>query len=200
MQISSFLIFLCSFLFFSVISESKAQETFASQKKQPLVHFFTGYSPESMLFWGSVPDTELFTFGANIYSHVFNWGKYPVYYSFGASFVHINFPTPENIEVRQSADGFGVSPIGLFLPFERRKPITPFVSSTGGFVLFNKPFPNEDGRNINFEFKLSFGLKTQFAGKTGLSFAYTFHHISNGGSGDFNPGLDSNVMSVSFLF
>lgn len=90
--------------------------------------------------------------------------------------------------------GAGGSPLGLKLYFNRG-PHTRFYAAGGaGALAFSSDVPVENSRRANFTFEYGVGME-----RSGVTFGYKFHHLSNGGTRRVNPGLDANVFYVGIV-
>jgi hypothetical protein len=100
--------------------------------------------------------------------------------------------------------GGGVNPIGLKMNFRPRRQWQPFGALSGGLVATTRPIP-EDQPGIdqfNFTAEGQVGLEHFNSARTRAWRAgYKFQHISNGGLGRVNPGLNLNLLffGVSFF-
>lgn len=95
----------------------------------------------------------------------------------------------------QVAAGTGAAPVGLKLLFNRAHAVRFYAAGAAGALLFSSDVPVSRSRRLNFTFEYGTGLEMPVNGRT-LSVGYKFYHISNGGSGRVNPGLDANVFYV----
>ncbi len=109
-------------------------------------------------------------------------------------------------KTRRAVYAAGLSPIGFQLHFRSRHRVQPFVNSSGGFLYFASPFPDIRsvdirGTQFNFAVDLGGGVQVLTRPRRALTFGYKYHHISNGGRGQINPGVDSNVfyMGISIF-
>ena len=93
----------------------------------------------------------------------------------------------------------GAEPIGLQLNFRNHRKLQPFLSATGGFLYFTEQVPVTDSSQYNFTCSLGGGVEI-FSGRHSVVVGYRYHHISNGFTATHNPGIDSQVISVGFLF
>lgn len=95
---------------------------------------------------------------------------------------------------RVSAFGAGAAPIGLKFNFRRNKRVQPFGQATGGFLYFNKQVPEVATSQFNFTFDFSGGVQVVNSNRRSYTLGYKFHHISNGNTGFFNPGVDLQMV------
>ena len=93
----------------------------------------------------------------------------------------------------------GAEPVGLQLNFRNHHKLQPFVNATGGFLYFTEQVPVADSSQYNFTFSFGGGVEI-FSSRHSLSFGGRYHHISNGGTGNHNPGIDLLMLSTGFSF
>lgn len=103
-------------------------------------------------------------------------------------------------EDRRTAYGFGVAPLGLQMNFRPRKKLQPFVGASGGLLYFNKRIPNDLGERFSFTADVGAGAEYRLRNGRAVTFGYKFYHISNGGRGVENLGIDNNVFYVGYTF
>jgi hypothetical protein len=109
---------------------------------------------------------------------------------------------------RTTAYGFGGSPLGLQLNFRRQKKLQPYLTLSGGLVMFNKTVPdnrstlqpNNFGKKFNYMIDGGGGIQYKFKSGRSMMVGYKFHHISNAYTGNINPGFDSNFIYVGYSF
>jgi Lipid A 3-O-deacylase (PagL) len=92
--------------------------------------------------------------------------------------------------------GFGVSPLGLTRRFHRAGPISPWLGITGGALFFSERVPTTQASRFNFTASGELGLRFGAPTEPGITVAYRFHHISNGGTAGENPGVASHLITV----
>lgn len=94
------------------------------------------------------------------------------------------------------AVGAGGSPIGLKLTLNPGASTRLRLGSALGMIAFSSDVPIYDSRRLNFRYEYAVGLERDLKGGRVLSVGYRFFHISNAGTGRYNPGLDANVLYV----
>lgn len=116
-------------------------------------------------------------------------------------------PTPNQIayctNVRETVYGGGINPIGLKLNFRRVHRFQPFIASTAGFVASVRPVPVDvpGGTQFNFTFDWQAGVDWFNSSRDrAWRFGYKYQHISNAYRHDFNPGVDFQVLFLSYSF
>lgn len=110
------------------------------------------------------------------------------------------------VQARQSARAVGLTPIGFQLNFRRHQRVQPFAGTSGGFLYFTQPVPDErsslepNQRGAHFNFTADFGGGVQVLTKErrAYTFGYKYHHLSNGYRAPINPGFDSNLFYFGF--
>lgn len=76
--------------------------------------------------------------------------------------------------------GWGVDPVGLGLRRGRA-----YLEGRGGIRWFRDPIPVLKGERLNFTFDLEAGVRVK-----GWKLGVGFHHVSNAGRGERNPGVN----------
>lgn len=111
----------------------------------------------------------------------------------------IRYPSDGLNGPKESVFGIGLVPVRLNLPV-LKKHNTPFITTSSGVIMTDKPFPDSRGTRLNYI--LEFGIGYQFsAGSNKLVQAgYKLHHLSNGNTGNENPGIDSHMFFFGLLF
>ncbi|HEY5883529.1 MAG TPA: acyloxyacyl hydrolase [Pyrinomonadaceae bacterium] len=99
---------------------------------------------------------------------------------------------------RESVYGAGAAPIGLKLNFRRQKRVQPFAAITGGFLYFSEQVPVAGASQFNFTYDVSGGIQIVNSNKRAFSIGYKYHHISNGYTATFNPGVDIQMIYGGF--
>ena len=100
--------------------------------------------------------------------------------------------------VRHSVYGFGAAPIGLKFNFRRNRRVQPFGQATGGFLYFAEQVPIANASQFNFTFDFSGGVQIVNSNRRSFTVGYKYHHISNGNTGIFNPGVDVEMVFAGF--
>ena len=101
-------------------------------------------------------------------------------------------------ESRESVYGAGAAPIGLKLNFRRQKRVQPFVAATGGFLYFSEQVPMAGASQFNFTYDFSGGIQIVNSNRRSFTVGYKYHHISNGYTATFNPGVDLQMIYAGF--
>jgi Lipid A 3-O-deacylase (PagL) len=99
---------------------------------------------------------------------------------------------------RKAVYGAGAAPIGLKLNFRRNRRVQPFGQATGGFLYFADQVPAANTSQFNFTFDFSGGIQIVNRNRRSFTVGYKYHHISNGNTGAFNPGVDVQMVFAGF--
>lgn len=95
---------------------------------------------------------------------------------------------------RATARAFGVRPLALRLVFGPEV-VAIQADAAGGALLFDIPAPAANTTRFNFTAEVGIGLRIQVP-YAHVSTGYRLHHLSNGGRGRVNPGVDSHMFYV----
>ena len=182
--------------FSSLFQDSVAQEI--SETNTFFITTNLGYSPQSVIFLGKTPDTQMkysyVGFGKQIKSP---FETITMYITGGFfPFVEFSYPKRDEGSRRDLVAGFGISPLG----YSFVKSFRFFELETGiksGVNLINAKFPTDKGRRLNYSFDIKIALQKKILPQTYLSLGYKLHHISNAQTGKENPGVDSNILFIS---
>jgi hypothetical protein len=99
---------------------------------------------------------------------------------------------------RKAVYGAGAAPIGLKFNFRRNRRVQPFGQATGGFLYFSDQVPITNASQFNFTFDFSGGVQIVNSTRRSFSIGYKYHHISNGYTATFNPGVDVQMVFAGF--
>ncbi|SNT09250.1 Lipid A 3-O-deacylase (PagL) [Granulicella rosea] len=94
----------------------------------------------------------------------------------------------------------GVSPLGQRLNFAPRHRLQPFILGNAGFMAATRDIPSYNSESFNFTFE--FGAGFEFFENHHRSWAvdYRIHHLSNAYRGQNNPGIDSQIVKLTYSF
>jgi hypothetical protein len=101
-------------------------------------------------------------------------------------------------ERKRTVYGAGVDPVGLFALFGRG-PLRLFCSLRGGVRLFEQSVPNPRGIRFDFTADFALGLAQRVGSRAWITAGPEFHHLSNGGLGEFNPSLNYLAVHLGVL-
>jgi len=97
------------------------------------------------------------------------------------------------------AVGIGILPLG----FTALAPIVPRLRfqlrGAAGALRLSKPVPVLEGHKFNFIAEASTGLELRLSSALKLTAGMVFNHISNGGTADINPGMNSRMFEVGLV-
>jgi hypothetical protein len=94
--------------------------------------------------------------------------------------------------------GAGMSQ-GLELSTAVGSRVRAFAAGAAGMLWFTRDVPVPDARRFNFTFELGGGLQLYRRRHRALILGYKFHHLSNAGSAQENPGLDGEVFYAGIV-
>jgi len=92
----------------------------------------------------------------------------------------------------------GVSPLGQRISFQPRKRLQPYLIVNAGFLASTRAVPLSDAAEFNFTAEGGAGVEIFESAKRSLTFDVRYHHLSNGGRGDENPGVENVMFKVSY--
>ncbi|MHB1194847.1 MAG: acyloxyacyl hydrolase [Longimicrobiales bacterium] len=96
---------------------------------------------------------------------------------------------------RATTFGAGLHPIGVrgALGSDR---VAVSLGASLGLMIFERSIPGSNTARANFSGDLGIGIRARITERYDLMGGYQFNHLSNGGSGEENPGLDSHLLRV----
>lgn len=97
------------------------------------------------------------------------------------------------------AVGIGGSPIGARVYLGRTSRVRALLAGSAGILAFSSDVPTENSRQLNFTFEYGSGVEVDVRNGHAILMGYKFQHISNAGTGVFNPGLDANVVYLGLV-
>jgi len=109
---------------------------------------------------------------------------------------------------RQWAFGQGLSPAGLKVNLLPHHALQPVFTALGGYVFSTQPIPVSDAGSFNFAFVIGAGVELYrwqqgsagLFGNRSLRAEYRYHHISNKNTAPENPGIDSGLVQITYVF
>lgn len=101
---------------------------------------------------------------------------------------------------RQWTFGEGFSPVGFKWNFMPRHRIQPVLSMLGGYMFTTKPIPVANAGSSNFTFEFGAGFEFYRTATRSLRVEYLIHHISNANTAQENPGIDSQLVQLTYGF
>ena len=183
-----------------------SQNSYNLEKGMSEYGIWGGGSFDSPTVVGTAEDRKFLTLGFR-YGRILGGSKSVAYeYTIDAVPVAVVFQPEFARAFNRSPDGSiygaGISPIGFKANFNRRGRVKPFAGTSGGFLYFQRPVPVDTplATKFNFTFEFSGGVQIFTRPRRAITLGYKFHHISNAGRSEVNPGLDANVLYVGFSF
>ncbi len=95
--------------------------------------------------------------------------------------------------------GWGAAPAGVEVSVSITRRFGIVVGGTAGFLTFSKPVPFANASKLNATFDVGVGFDMAVGRGWRAIGGYKFHHLSNAGTGDFNPGLNASVWYLGTL-
>lgn len=100
--------------------------------------------------------------------------------------------------VRTTARAFGVRPLGVRLA-AGPDAFQLLAETAVGALLFNIPAPASNASRFNYTVDAGVGVRVRIPHGRVTS-GYRLHHLSNGGRGRVNPGVDSHMLYFGIAF
>jgi opacity protein-like surface antigen len=101
---------------------------------------------------------------------------------------------------RQWTAGQAMSPLGMQWNFLSRHKIQPLFTAHIGYLYTTKPVPVAFAGSFNFTFDFGAGVELYRSRTRSVRVEYRFPHISNHTSATENPGIDSGLFQVGYVF
>jgi hypothetical protein len=98
---------------------------------------------------------------------------------------------------RASTAGLGAKPIGLRGWVGARR-VRLEADASAGVIHFGMPLLASNATRLNFAYDFAVGLGIALPGGGRALVGYRYHHMTNAGLGDVNPGLDSHAAYLGF--
>lgn len=164
------------------------------------INFIAGYSFHSTRgFWGKIPDATLQVYTLRYNRKLFTYNDKHLIEYVGELNLAVDYELSDTQRFNAASfSGWGFRPLGFQFNFGADNIVQPFFKSSTGFMFFPKRYPNNRGSKFNFTLELGGGLEFVVAKNLSLSMGYKYHHMSNGGFGNINPGTDSNIFYTGF--
>jgi Lipid A 3-O-deacylase (PagL) len=105
-----------------------------------------------------------------------------------------------NTCTRRWTIGEGISPVGFQWNFLPRRKLQPFFIGHGGYMYSTTQIPIDQAGSFNFTFDLGAGIELYRSKSQSIRAEYRFHHISNHGTAEENPGIDNGLFQVTYSF
>lgn len=101
---------------------------------------------------------------------------------------------------RQWTMGEAVEPLGLRTNFMVRRRIQPVFTAHIGYMYSTQAIPVALAGSFNFAFDGGVGIEFFRSSTRSLRLEYRYHHISNHNSAPNNPGIDSGLFQIAYVF
>ena len=96
--------------------------------------------------------------------------------------------------------GEAISPVGMQWNFLPRNKTQPFLIAHGGYMYSTQPIPITDAGSFNFTFDIGAGVELYRSKTLSIRAEYRYHHISNHGTAEYNPGIDNGLVQLTYSF
>ena len=96
--------------------------------------------------------------------------------------------------------GESISPLGFKWNFRPRHRIQPVFTTLAGYMFSTRRIPVDDAGSWNFTFEFGAGFEFYRSATRSIRAEYRYHHISNAGTADTNPGIDNGMFQVTYAF
>jgi hypothetical protein len=97
---------------------------------------------------------------------------------------------------RHTTYGAGIRPLGIEVRVLGGPSLELTLHAVGGGLWFQRALPDDDG--TSFDYSVEAGATVHFAitSRHRALLGYAFHHLSNGGRGSENPGMNANMLRL----
>lgn len=92
----------------------------------------------------------------------------------------------------------GLSPLGQRFNFRPGKRLQPFVIGNAGFLVATRDIPVDDSSRFNFTFEFGGGVELRRSPHHSWAIEYRLHHLSNDYTGTNNPGVDNQILRLTY--
>jgi hypothetical protein len=92
----------------------------------------------------------------------------------------------------------GVSPLGQRVSWRPGKRMQPYGIVNAGFLMATQSVPIVNATRFNFTVETGVGIEWFLRDRRSVAFDVRYHHTSNGGRGDNNPGIDNIAFRASY--
>ncbi|PWN07096.1 acyloxyacyl hydrolase [Rhodohalobacter mucosus] len=187
---------------FSVKTSAQTQEGQSSPEElfRPAFGITGNYSPNSFKAWGKVRNTRQSQIMLSYQHTKVTLGKVPVRISTDLIVSSwIRYPIDGANGPRENVFGLGLIPANFDIPLSK-KTSGLFLTASAGFLVFDRVFPTVTGTRFNYMLAAGIGYRYQAGENMALQGGYKLKHLSNGNTGETNPGIDSQNIFVGILF
>jgi Lipid A 3-O-deacylase (PagL) len=97
---------------------------------------------------------------------------------------------------QHTAYGAGAAPIGFVARWRMSPAVGLQLRASGGMLYFSQVIPDPLGCQLNFTADAGLAADIQVAKRLALVAGWRLNHISNGGRGKVNPGMNSRMIEL----
>jgi hypothetical protein len=97
---------------------------------------------------------------------------------------------------QHTAHGAGAAPVGFLGRWRVSRALGLQLRASGGVVYFSQAIPDPLGCTLNFTADAGIAADVRVANKLSLVAGWRLNHISNGGRGQVNPGMNSRMIEL----
>ena len=94
----------------------------------------------------------------------------------------------------------GLSPLGQRVNFLPLRQLQPYLLGNAGFLASPRDIPSYNSSKFNFTFAFGGGFQFFPTGCHAWALDYQVHHLSNRALGNSNPGVDNQLVRLSYTF
>lgn len=98
---------------------------------------------------------------------------------------------------RVATYAMAITPLGARAVFRPQHRFQPTFETDMGLVLSSRDIPLNSTADFNYQFSFGPGVQAFVSRNKAVRLEYVFRHISNAGSGKWNPGIDQGVFRLS---
>ena len=96
--------------------------------------------------------------------------------------------------------GGGFSPLGFSLKILQAHRIHLIFGGNGGLTFTTRQEPIDYAKALNYQGQLGGGLEFNSHGSSTWALEYRLYHLSNGATADTNPGIDGQMVGLTYSF
>lgn len=161
----------------------------------------TIYSPDSFYAWGKIRNSSSFSLRGQIWHSSIRVKNLTARIGSELILTHrLNFPIDGYNGPRDTRTGFGLIPVSLMMPIELPYLLTPFTFVSAGGIFLNDKLPESSGASLNYLLNIGAGFEFNATERFDMQIGYSVQHMSNANTGIENPGIDSHMFFLTFLF
>lgn len=161
----------------------------------------TIYSPNSFSAWGKIENSSAFSIRGQIWHSRVSYKN--IHAKLGAELIlthRLNYPVNGKNGAEDQRTGFGIIPLNLMVPITTSTAIQPFTFLSAGGIFLNDKLPVAEGASFNYLLNIGGGIELPFIQDSKIQLGYSIQHMSNANTGAQNPGIDSHMIFMTFLF